>query len=504
MEEYRAIHSKISSKVLISLLGLLIRGVLAIVCYRIVAATTGYQVAGLIFFAISFIGVTRGVFDLGISRTVIREMAILKRRAHHQALINHYLMLYLLAVIFFFLAFAIWVLTIFPGWFDKRFDALAPDWLIALFFAGGGFAIITSFMQSLMIGAKRINIVNYFETASALIFFSMLIAMSLAETLLSQIAIAFFVFYFLKMCIQLYLTQRTLGTKLPWPSLQRRIHLKTYDNLRFNALISVSLLLHKQLDKIIAAMVLPIEQVGYYAIILMSLGRVSVLTQSIATVIFPEFSSKRDLTDEDGRRFLKIASLNIVVMMPCYFILFYLSSEIGKLLVGSVSSDQATIVSLTIKWLSLYFGLNMLVRLYRTLISSSRQVRRLALADALGLGVSLPLVVVLCMTHGLVGLAIGMCAFFMISGPLTIWAAYKSLLKKMSVVRFIRFVIGFTLLSATVFGSLDLLVSTANKNYWGLGVSYFVGYLVYISIALCIFPPLREAGRFFITRLKIR
>lgn len=491
------------SKVLVALLSQVTIGVMGIVAYRMIAATSGYQVAGLIFFAISFNGVIRAVFDFGVSRTVIREMAILKQPSHHQALINHYLMLYVLAALFFFLGFATWVLTIFPNWFEKRFDSLALNWPIALFFAGGGVAILTSYMQSLMIGAKRINLVNQFEAASALVLFGMLMAAVLAEVTLSQIAIAFFIVFFLKMCFQLYLTRRTLGTGIMWPKLERRIYLKTYNNLRFNILISISLLLHKQLDKITAAILLPIELVGYYTIILMSLSRVSLLTQSIAAVIFPEFSSKTGLTKEDMHRFSVITMLNIIVMGPLYVVLFLLSSETGQLLIGNVAPDQAAIVSLTIKVMSVYFGLNMVFRLYRTLISSSRFVSRLALSDAIGLGISLPLVVVLCVTQDLVGLAVGMCAFFLVSGPLTVSAAYRYLLTEQRIAGFLRLVVGVALLSGVIFGSLTLLGSADERSLLELGVNYFFGYLVYLGVALIVFPPLREVGPMIRTRLKI-
>lgn len=498
----RSPGSVIASKVLISMLSQVAIGLMAIVAYRVIAATADYQVAGLIFFAISFNGVIRAAFDLGVSRTVIREMAILKRPGHRQALINHFLMLYVLAALLFFLGFTIWALTGFPAWYEHRFDKPATSWVISLFFAGGGVVIITAFMQSLMIGAKHINLVNYLETASGFVLFGMLIAVVLAEEPLSQIAIVFFLVFFLKMCAQVYFTKRILGTGVMWPKLRRRIYKKTYENLRFNVLISVALLVHKQLDKLIAAIFLPIEQVGYYTIILMSLGRVSLLTQNIATVIFPEFSSKNGLTDEDALRFWRISSLNIVVMVPFYFVLFLLSAEIGQLLVGNVAPEQAELVSLTIKVMSVYFGLNIVVRLYRTLISASRFVRRLALADVIGLGVSLPLVIGLCATHGLVGLAVGMCAFFFVSGPLTVATAYKYLLTKLRISEFVRLALGITLFSVIVFGFVTVSVHAEEKSLLTLGISYFCAYLAYLGIVLALFPSLREMFHMLLVRFK--
>ncbi|HHB80259.1 MAG TPA: hypothetical protein ENK83_00715, partial [Aliiroseovarius sp.] len=143
------------SKVAIALLSQVIIGVLGIVTYRVIAAQTDYRIAGLIFCAISLNGVVRAVFDLGISRTVIREVAIQTLARHRLITVNHFLAIYLFTVALCFLGFAVWSVTAFPGWFTKRFDAQTANWLISLFFGVGGFGILTAFMQSLLIGAKQ-------------------------------------------------------------------------------------------------------------------------------------------------------------------------------------------------------------------------------------------------------------------------------------------------------------------------------------------------------------
>lgn len=497
----RSRGAAIATKVLIALLSQVLTGVMGIVAYRVVAATVDYRVAGLIFFAISLNGVIRGVFDLGVSRTVIREMAILGRPEHRQALMNHYLMLYLLASGLFFAGFALGVLTGFQGWFESQFEISAPDWLIALFFASGGVAILTSYMQSLMIGAKKINQVNYFESAFSFVLFGGLIVAVLIGASLSAIAVAFFVAFSVKMFLQILIAQRALGTGVLWPRLTRRVHLKTWNNFRFNAWISVSLLLHKQMDRIIAAIFLPIEQVGFYTIILMSLGRVSLLTQNIATVVFPEFSSKTALTEEAERRFTVIAAVNLVIMTPVYLVLFLLSADVGMLLVGDVGAEQAANLSLTIKVLTVYFALNMAFRLYRTLISSSRFVGRLALADAIGLVVSLPLVLWLTASYGLVGLALGLCSFFMVSGPITVAAAYHRLLTRHRVIGFVAQVLGVAAISVAVFWPITLLRDTYDWCLVGLTVGYVLGYLVYLVAMMVAFPPLRAIRRIIAKRI---
>jgi O-antigen/teichoic acid export membrane protein len=479
-------------KVIIALLSQVAIGVIGVISYRVISATAGNDIAGLIFFAISFNGVVGAVFDLGISRTIIREMAITNRQEHRQDLVNHYLFLYIAFSIIFFAGFSLWSYSAFPNWYAERFPQTLPPRFSSLLFATAGFAIITSYMQSLMIGARRITQVNYFETASAFVLFGSLTLMIMDGVKLSLLAVTVFSIYAMKMVAQVVLTRQYVGRFSIKPRLRRRIFLKTYDNLRFNSLISISLLMHKQFDRIIAVIFLPIEQVGYYTVIMMSLGRLSMLTQNIASVIFPEYSSKVALSDEQARRFIAIVSLNIIIMVPIYIALFIMADEVGALLVGNLLPDQAKIVSTTVRILSLYFGMNMIFRLYRTLISASRHVRRLALADVLALGVSLPLVVWLTWGHGLVGLSLAMCTFFLVSGPLTIAAAYKHLMVRRSMLEFVRLVTVLALLSSVIFGFHSKIWDVRVNGSIMFLATYFGFYLVYLACSLVVFPDMRR------------
>lgn len=487
--------SSILFRVLIAVLSQVVIGVVGITAYRVIAGEAGYAVAGLIFFAVSLNGVVRAVLDLGVSRTVIREMSILGHARHRQNTVEHFLALYLFGALVFFACFILWLQTIFPGWFARRFEGQTVSWSVALMFGVGGFGIITSFLQSLLIGVKRINMVNYFETASTIIVFGFLMASVAVDTPLAWIGAGFFLLYLLKMLAQTLFALPALGVTELRPRLSRRVFIKTFENLRFNLAVSGALVLHKQMDKIIATIFLPLEQVGFYTIIQMSLGRVSLLTQSLARVILPEFSTRRHLDQKDEQRFMLIAEANVVLTVPLYVVFFLFSDQVGLLLVGGVNSEDAQIVSVTVQLLSLYFMLNSVIRLHRTLIAGSRHVRKLAVADTFGVAVSSPLVVWLTINHGLVGLAAGMVTFFLVSGSLTLIAAHTTILVHQAALRFLALAFGTLVLSGVFFAVLAYGLDAQTWPFSALIGGLFAAYLLCLVTCLLANPPLRSVGR---------
>lgn len=487
--------SSILFRVLIAILSQIIIGVMGITAYRVIAGEAGYAVAGLIFFAVSLNGVVRAVLDMGVSRTVIREMAILGHARHRQNTMEHFLALYLFGALVFFACFVLWLQTFFPDWFAKRFEGQTASWAVGLMFGVGGFGIITSFLQSLLMGVKRINLVNYFETASTIIVFGFLMAAVAIDTPLAWIGAGFFVLYLLKMLAQMLFALPALGMTHLRPRLLHRVFIKTSENLRFHLAVSGALLVHKQMDKIIATIFLPLEQVGFYTIIQMTLGRVSLLTQSLARVILPEFSTRRHLAQKDEQRFMLIAEANVILTVPLYVVFFLFSEQVGLLLVGGVNAEDAQIVSVTVQLLSLYFMFNSMIRLHRTLIAGSRHVKKLAVADAFGVIVSAPLVVWLTMSHGLIGLAAGMVTFFLVSGSLTLVAAHTTILVHQAASRFLAVAFGTLMFAGACFSVLAYGLDAQTWPFSELIAGLLAVYLLCLATSLLANPPLRSVGR---------
>lgn len=158
---------------------------------------------------------------------------------------------------------------------------------------------------------------------------------------------AFFLFQFAVSAAETLLAGWHLRRCLPHPPAKPRFSMPALRRVwRFAAGLSVGALLATlltQLDKILLAKLLPLDQFGYFMLMITVAGALSVFTMPIHNVAYPRFAEVVASGDETAMtsEYHKFAQLLAVSVLPAGLMLSFFSTEIIFLWTGDRGTTQA-------------------------------------------------------------------------------------------------------------------------------------------------------------------
>jgi O-antigen/teichoic acid export membrane protein len=285
--------SRLSSNILWNLAGQAILLALGLLAVRFVFRQLGADAFGLILFAQTASFVLMGMFDLGISSTIVREVAahFETDRAYVAELLRTGTSIYWAA----YLTLAAIVMATAPAlanhWVNLRtIDAASATQLVRVLFLGALLTLPRSLYASLFRGLQAMGVNNVIESSAlAIQQLGMIVILALGGGVFS-VGVWFSASYLLSVLAYLVVAARVVPASALAPGYSATaVRRNLTFSLHMMSTSSLGMLLG-QIDKVLVSKLMPIGALGTYGFAATLVAGVARVTSSIVLAAFPSFS----------------------------------------------------------------------------------------------------------------------------------------------------------------------------------------------------------------------
>jgi O-antigen/teichoic acid export membrane protein len=476
--------SKLSRNILYNLAGQAASLVLGFVAVRFVYRQLGSDAVGIIFFALTLNTVITASMDLGISSTVVREVAASRGSSN-----THIIGLLRTASLFYWssyvlLAFLLVIVSgpIVSSWLNV--GSLATPTALTSFrilCIGALLALPRSLYSSLFVGLQKMDINNAVDATAtaiqqagvaALIAFggdiiavSWWLAGSTAAGVVAYIVAASRV-----------VSSRALIPSIDWRAL--RANRGYASRMTF---VSVLAVVHTHADKLISSRLLPLGIFGLYGFGFNALNKGMLVTGAVAEAAFPSLSELERSGDRQGLldQYQRLQEVVCYTAAPIFALTPFAVPPVFDWLFGHVEASQM-LLACTILGLGFYMNaaLNM-----PYMVSLAMGKPEIALSsNLLALVAVLPVTVLLVWRFGVAGAASSWVVYHVFAYLYAVPRICQECTGEQVRVWFTR-VLNFAVLAVMVYGPLWIAVAVTNRSPLRLVLAYAAGTVIYATLA---------------------
>jgi O-antigen/teichoic acid export membrane protein len=295
--------SRLARNILYNLAGQTFVLVVGFVAVRFVYRQLGDDAVGIIFFALTLNNVVAATMDLGISSTIVREVAARATSppGHTQALLRTAGMFYwtIYAVLGVAVAFA--AEPIAQRWLNLRtLDPATAAQSLRILGAGTFLALPRSLYASLFKGLQRMGVTNAIDAAFMGIQQAGIVATIAAGG--SIVAVSWWIAASTAAGVGSYIVaaSRVVPPRTLLPYLDLEVIRRNRGFASQMTVLSVLALIHVHTDKLIVSRLLPLGTFGLYAFGSNAVNRGMLLTAGVTQAAFPSLSELHRLGDRRG------------------------------------------------------------------------------------------------------------------------------------------------------------------------------------------------------------
>jgi O-antigen/teichoic acid export membrane protein len=409
--------SKFKKNIVYNFLGQSILTVLGLVAFKYTYSKLGEDALGIIYFSLMISVLLTSALDMGLNKTTIREIASKKNNHHYiEKLIQTFSCVYWFAYVVVLCAFLLSLEYIVNSWINL--ESMSQDEAFQGLLLIGCSSLLTipkTFLSSIFIGLQKMAINNGIE-----VILSTLQQLGVVIFLLSGEGFLFIAWWLaltnvLKVVVYLIFVVRSISLN----AINLKFSLGIINGVKVYAgkmaLISLVLVVHKQLDKILISKFLPIGVLGMYNFIFTSLSKTSFLTASVTQAAFPAIAEEYEEGQENKKlieKFFLIQDALIIFMLPLFVLIIYISKPLFSFL---LDEDKASYLFIPICLLSLSFYLNCALRMLSTYVSAIGKPGYILKLNLWALLFSTPVAVFFVMKYGIVGAAVSWVFYYVFS-----------------------------------------------------------------------------------------
>jgi O-antigen/teichoic acid export membrane protein len=465
--------SILRKNILFNLIGQAIVIPLSFISFKYIYSGLGDDALGIIYFSLMLSAIFSSALDMGLSKTTVREIA-----AHHleepeyiKRLIQTFSSFYWLAYISVITLFVYFLSEIVNSWINLTTmgSELAYNVLLILGITSL-LAIPKMLLASVCIGLQRMDINNSIEVAFAVLQQIGIIVLLIKDNDLIVIAYWMAAINIIKVLIYMVFISRLLSIKVMFPLFSMEVvnRVKKYTSKMM--FLSLLLVIHKQLDKVLLSKLLPIGVMGIYSFAYSSVSKTSLVTAAVAQAVFPSFSQlkkqgrQKDLED----RFFMLQDLLVFITLPMFVFVFFLAEPVFEYLLDAKKAEMLLIPTLL---LSLSFYLNAALRIISTYVSAIGKPEYIIRSNVIALAIVTPVTIIMIVKMGVVGAALSWVIYYIVGALSIVPIFYKKELNKPANMWF-KSVINVLVLSSLIY-----------FPSWILANMYFPGYVMPLLIA---------------------
>lgn len=295
--------SRLARNILYNLAGQAFVLVVGFVAVRFIYRQLGDDAVGIIFFALTLNNVVAATMDLGISSTIVREVAARATSppSHTQALLRTAGMFYwtIYAVLGVAVAFA--AEPIAHRWLNlQTLDPATAATSLRILGAGTFLALPRSLYASLFKGLQRMGVTNAIDAAFMGVQQAGIVATIAAGG--NIVAVSWWIAGSTAAGVASYImaASRVVPPRTLVPSLDLEVIRRNRGFASRMTVLSVLALIHVQTDKLIVSRLLPLGTFGLYAFGSNAVNRGMLLTTGVTQAAFPSLSELHRVGDRRG------------------------------------------------------------------------------------------------------------------------------------------------------------------------------------------------------------
>lgn len=477
---------KLKRNIFFNLLGQGLVLILGFVSFKYIYAGLGEDALGIIYFSLMLSTLFVSSLDMGLSKTTIREIA-----AHNESepdyiiqLTQTFSFLYWLVYTVITIVFVAILPFIIDSWITlTTMDDETAYYVLLIIGISSLLAIPKAFLTSICVGLQRMDVNNSIDIVVSIIQQAGMVILLVNEKDIVVIAYWMGITNVLRILIYFTFVVRLLSIESMLP-LFSMIVISRIKNYTKNMMwISLVLVIHKQLDKVLISKLLPIGVLGIYSFMFTSIGKTSMVTGAVAQAVFPLFSELGNggKYQELVKKFHILQDFLVYFTAPIFASVIYFSLPLFTYL---LDKEKAISLQIPIILLSISFYLSAILRLSRIYMFAINKSEKILRADVLSLFIVIPVTVTLVYSLGVNGAALSWVIFYGVLILLILPCVYRHEFNKSSYFWVRDVVIAFVLLCAVYIPAWIISETYYANNIIVLTFSYIIASIVYGVLAL--------------------
>jgi O-antigen/teichoic acid export membrane protein len=336
--------SRLTRNILSNLAGQVIVLVLGFVAVRFIYRDLGDDAVGIIFFALTLNSVLAGAMDLGISSTIVREVA------RTQLSSGYVVALLRTAGLFYWGSYAaltaMLVLaaeTIVRVWLNVgTLDPAASEMSLRILAGGSLLALPKSLYASLFKGLQRMDVSNGIDALSMAVQQGGIAAIiSLGGGL---VAVSWWIAGSTAVGVAAYAiaASRVVPVRALLPGIDRQVIRLNRGYASRVTIVTILGIVLTHADKLIVSALLPLGVFGLYGFAFSALNRGTLLTSAVAQAAFPSLSALHSRRNHEGLlvQYRSLQNLVCYMSVPVFAVTPFAVPGVFGLLFGSEEADQ--------------------------------------------------------------------------------------------------------------------------------------------------------------------
>lgn len=459
---------------------------LGFVSFKYIYAGLGSDALGIIYFSLMLSTLFTTALDMGLSKTTIREVAAYNDSEPEYIikLSQTFSLFYWLAYVIIVFLFLLFLPIIIDSWINlTTMDPEEAYDILLIIVSTALLAIPKMLLTSLCIGLQRMDGNNVIDVTIAIIQ-----QLGIALLLIygkDVYAVAYWlaatnilrVFTYMTF-VSFILDVRALLPKFSSDVIQR---VKEYTVKMM--WVSLLLVIHKQIDKVLISKFLPIGNLGIYMFAFGAISKSTIITGSIAQAAFPHFSAseKKNNKNESIDKFFVLQDLLIYGTVPIFVLGFYLCKPVFSFLLDEMKSEM---LQLPVLFLSLSFYFNATLRMVSTYVSAVGKPEYIINVTKFLLVISIPVAIFLIYEFAMLGAAISWLVYYVLAAAYMVPKVYRRELNCSPVIWFKSVSMVITLVSFIYMPLWYIVHIYSPENLVSLLLAYTIGSVIYGVIAL--------------------
>jgi O-antigen/teichoic acid export membrane protein len=482
--------SRLSRNIIYNLAGQGITLVLAFVAVRFIYRELGGDAVGIIFFALTLNAVITAVMDLGISSTIVREVAAAgtPSSAAVQGLLRT-------AGLFYWSAYALLAtgLALLAGILVRRWlnvgilDSASAEVSLRILGAGSLLALPRSLYSNLFKGLQRMGASNMIDTVSMAVQQAGIAAtIAMGGTI---VAVSWWIAASNAAAVAAYMlaASRVIPARALLPGLDVSAVRRNRAYASRMTMVSALAMIHTNADKVIVSRLLPLGLFGLYGFGFSALNRAMLVTGAVAQAAFPSLSELHRSGDDEALlgQYRRLQALVSYITAAVFAAVPFAAPPVFNLLFGPAQADQ---MLLPCTLLALGFYMNSTLTMpYILSLAMGRPEIALSLNSWAVVAV-LPATAILVWCWGLNGAALSWVVYHVFAYGYAVPRICRECIDGRAV-SWYQDVAKFILPAIAIYGfAWSASVLTTSGSLLGFTVAYVVGTIAYATLGWRMLP----------------
>jgi len=476
----------LNKNIFANLIGQLSILLVSLVATKFIFSDLGPEILGVVYFA-SILGVTlSATLDKGLYSLTVLEVSRNYRKD------NIYLTLFIqswsVIILFLFLTLSLIVYLVVPflvdSWLNiETLDRNETVYLIRFLSVVALLNFPISFYSSLIRGTQKMVVNNVVDFSSSLFVQLGIVLILFRSGSVMEVSFWMALGALLKLLTYQLLCGRFFSLIALLPKWSKAPVVNNFSFLKDMSVISLMSLLLRQFDKLVISKIMMVSDVGFYNFLFIGLQKGTILTNSVATAIYPKFcESKEEEKIKDVFNLYDFYHECICVFTVPIFLFapwFYLE------ILGFVFNEElAEYLFIPLCFLSAGFYFNGTLGIPYRLALAFGETKLAVRQDYIGALIFFPLTIILVDTYGLPGASLGWLLYFLLGYVTFVPFFYERVLNRKAR-EYYWLVTRILVLAVLVFGSsYHWFVFESSRNPVTLVIAYCFTTLIFGLLGL--------------------